>query len=84
MYELALIIDEYATEFGWINEDCFCIWVSWYWIDNCLDDLRDLYSNSLFDDGGISAKIQDDCICIELSDTFIDIESMFPKDKYKH
>ena len=84
MNDLKEIIDEYAEELGWVNAEVFCIWVRWCWIDDFLTDLRILYGCEVFDIEGIKALVQDDYICIELSDTYIDIEELYPKEKYQH
>lgn len=41
----------------------------------------------IFEDGGFDANMQGDYVCIDLCVTigsFVDIEEMFPKDKYGH
>lgn len=83
MNDLKEIIDEYAEELGWVK-DVFCIWVRWWLIDDFLRAFRDAYGSEVFDIEGIKALLQDDYICIELSDTYIDIEDFYPKDEYGH
>lgn len=84
MKDLKQIVDEYADEFGWIDDDIFCVWVDWVETDDFLTALRELYGTGLFDDGGITAHVGDRYICFELSDGYIDIEGVYPKDEYRH
>ena len=77
----------FAEEIGWINEKVFCVWVSYYWIKEFIDGLKNIFGNGLFDDGGFNANLQDTCICIDLCEAIghiVDIEKIFPKEKYKH
>ena len=46
-----------------------------------------MFGLGLFDDGGIEANMQTDCICIDLCillGNYLDIETVFPKDQYQH
>lgn len=74
-------------EFGWITPDEFCVWVSYSKIADFIDCLNAIFGVGLFDDGGISANMQDDCICFDLCELlggYFSIEDVFPKDKYRH
>jgi hypothetical protein len=50
--------------------------------------LNDIFGYSLFDEGGIEARICSDCVCIDLEEVTsgygIDLEGMFPRSKYTH
>lgn len=93
LYKLIMTPDEtclefsYVQELGWINEKVFCVWISYHWIKDFIDGLKYIFGNGLFDDGGFNANIQDDCICIDLCEAIgyaVDIEKIFPKEKYRH
>lgn len=78
---------EYVEEMGWINEKEFCIWVSFMWIDELIEAMKKIFGNSLLDEGGIDVHMLSDCVCIDLCDLlgcYLQIEDIFPKDKYQH
>lgn len=77
----------YVEEFGWISTGEFCAWVSYLCLNDFMTDLKNIFENGMFDDGGFDANMQEDCICIDLCEAvgdYLDIEEVFPKDKYKH
>ena len=94
LYKLIIIPDEedrdilYVNEFGWINNNEFCIWVNISIIDDFIEKLKDIFGYSFFDDGGIEASIGCDDICINLTEACgiydVNLEQIFPKDKYTH
>lgn len=52
-----------------------------------MDLLKELLGYGIFDDSGFNASMQGDCVCIDLCEaigSFIDIEEIFPKDKYRY
>lgn len=92
LYKLCCTDDnKYGTctvdELGWINDNEFCVWVSYLYLKDFMDSLKVLLGYEIFDDGGFNANMQGDCVCIDLCEaigSFVDIEEVFPKDKYKH
>lgn len=50
--------------------------------------LKDIFGYSLFDEGGIEARIGSDYVCIDLEEVIsgygIDLEEVFPRSKYTH
>ena len=93
LYKLIITPDEtdlefsYIQELGWINEKQFCVWLSYHWIKEFIDGLKNIFGNNIFDDGGFSANIQETCVCIDLCEAvghIVDIEKIFPKEKYQH
>ncbi len=87
--ELYKLISEsdYVDEMGWISEKEFCIWVSFVWIDDLIEEMRKIFGNSLLDEGGIDVRMLDGYFCIDLCDllgNYLQIEDVFPKDKYQH
>lgn len=77
----------YVDEFGWISTGEFCVWVSYLWLNDFMNDLKDIFGNGMFDDGGFDANMQEDGVCIDLSEAigdYLDIEEVFPKEKYQH
>lgn len=76
-----------VDEFGWITPDEFCVWILYSDIAEFINCLNAIFGIGLFDDGGISASMQDDCICFDLCELlggYFSIEDVFPKDKYRH
>lgn len=94
LYKLIIKPDEedsdisYVDEFGWVSDTEFYVWINLIWFDNFVKRLNNIFGYSLFDEGGIEARIQSDCVCIDLEDFVgqygIDLEDVFPKSKYKH
>jgi hypothetical protein len=91
LYKLIISPDnddiQYVDEFGWIKDE-FVVWVSKWWWNEFITRLTQILGYSIFDDGGFDAKIQADGIYFTLSDVTdkygIDLENVFPKEKYRH
>lgn len=91
LYKLFTETDEYdetlVDEFGWIGE-YFYVWVDYSVCYEFMNKLKEIFGCSLFDNGGFDATIQFDSINFVLQDIIggygIDLEKVFPKDKYKH
>ena len=76
-----------VEELGWISDREFCVWVSWFCIRDFINGLQRIFGYSVFDDGGFDANMQVGGVCIDLCEAVghcIDLEEVFPKDKYKH
>lgn len=77
----------YIDEFGWINDDTFCVWISHLWLYEFIEGLKEIFGYGLFDDGGVEVNMQADCTCISLSTLlggYLDIETVFPKKLFQH
>lgn len=77
----------YVDELGWINDKEFCVWVHYLYLKEFIEELNEIFGCGIFDDGGFDANMQESSVCIDLCEalgSFIDIEEIFPKDKYKH
>lgn len=92
LYKLITEKDElgisYVDELGWINDTQFCVWVSNYFFKDFIDGMTEIFGYGLYDDGSFDGNIQADCVCIDLCEVLgnydIDLESIFPKNKYWH
>lgn len=93
LYKLIIRPDEsdsdicYVQELGWINDKKFCVWIDYLVLDEFMCRLKDIFGYGIFDDGGFDAKMQESYACIDLCAAIgdcVDIEAVFPKDKYKH
>lgn len=91
LYKLLTEVDEdewnIVQELGWISDKEFCVWVSYVWIDDFVTELKRIFGLGMFDVGGFDARMQCDCICIDLCvalEGYIDIEEVFTKEKYQH
>ena len=79
--------DCFVEELGWINDEEFCVWVPYMYLKEFMEELTKIFGYGIFDDGGFDANMQTDCVCIDLCDAIgscIDVEEVFPKDKYQH
>ena len=77
----------YVSEFGWVNDKEFLVWVSFVWFKEFMDKLTEIFGYGMFDDGNFNANIQSDTVCIDLNDVldgYVDIEEVFSKEKYQH
>lgn len=94
LYKLIMERDDcgfqYVEEFGWISAGKFCVWVSYLWLNDFMIDLKRIFGNYIFDDGGSDANMQQDGVCINLCEalgnyfSIDDIEEVFLKEKYPH
>ena len=78
----------WVDEFGWICGEEFCVWVNLLFFKDFMERFKEIFGSEVFDEGGIHAKIQEDCVCFALEDIMegygVELENVFPKDKYKH
>ena len=74
----------YVSEFDWINECQFVVWVDYLWIKAFMDKLIGIFGDGIFEDcHHFHAIMQSHAICIDLTDLldgFVDIEEVFPKE----
>jgi hypothetical protein len=76
-----------VEELGWISDTEFCVWVSYFYVKEFIESLYHIFGYGIFDDGGFDANMQVGGVCIDLCEAVghcIDIETVFPKEKYKH
>lgn len=92
-YKLIMTPDEqdldfsYVIEFGWVGNKQFLVWVSFNWFKEFIEELTKIFGYGIFDDGNFNANIQSDTVCIDLNDVlkgYVDVEELFPKEKYQH
>lgn len=94
LYKLIMQPDEddpdisWVDEFGWICGEEFCVWVNLLFFKDFMERFKEIFGSEVLDEGGIHAKIQEDCVCFALEDIMegygVELENVFPKDKYKH
>ena len=75
-----------VEESRWIGDKKFCVWVSWFFIEDFIKELLRIFGYAIFDDGGFNVNIQADSVCIDLCEAVghcIDLEEVFPKEKCK-
>ena len=76
----------YVSEMGWVK-DMFLIWIPYGLLEDFMENMVSIFGYGLFDDGAFDANMQSDGVCIDLAEVlggYLDIESVFPKDKFKH
>ena len=79
--------DNFVDELGWISDTEFCVWISYYQLNDFINRATEIFGYGMFDDGGFKANMQSHCACIDLCEMFgdyVDIESVFSKDIYQH
>lgn len=94
IYKLIMNPDEddsaisYVDEFGWINDCEFIVWINIVWFHEFIKQLREIFDETIFDEGGFEATIGPGYVCIDLVDILsgydIDFEEVFPKSKFTH
>lgn len=81
-YEIVLV-----DELGWVNNE-FLVWVSYLWIKEFIESLKEIFGDSLTDDGGFDGNFQSDGVCLNLEEILdgynIDLKTIFPIEKYKY
>ena len=93
IYKLIITPDEedldvsYVSESGWVSDTEFLVWVDYIWFKEFMDGIIEIFGYGIFDESNFNANIQSDSVCIDLRNVlagYVDIEEVFPKDKYKH
>ena len=82
-----LVNSDIVTEKGWINDSEFCVWVNYIALDEFVEELKKLFGNGIFDDGGFNANMQEYGVCIDLCSVVtddIDMKEVFPVVEYQH
>lgn len=76
----------YVSEFGWINDKKFIVWVNYVWVQDFMNALAEIFGKEIFDDGGFDANMQSDGIAFDLCEAVgdLDVEAVFPKDVYRY
>ena len=77
----------YVDEFGWVNNTDFFVWVSYSRFEKFMEGLTEIFGNSIFNYGGFTVYMQKDGICFDLEEAvgcYVDLEEVFPKDKFRH
>ena len=78
--------DILIEEFGWVKDE-FCVWIRHSMLDDFIQYFIHEFGYCELGAGGIDVKLQDTYIVINLCELFgdiVNIESVFPKDKYAH
>lgn len=87
LYKMITDDENCIDELGWINDKQFCVWISYFRLDDFMDRAKSIFGYGMFDDGGFNANMQSDGVCIDLYEMlgdYLDIENVFPKEKYQH
>lgn len=80
-----LVENTLVEEFGWV-EDKFCVWIRHSALDEFIQYFIREFGYCGLDEGGVDVKLQYECVVIDLCELLedVDIESVFPKEKYIH
>ena len=86
--ELYKLIKNDGSEFGWVNDDEFLVWLYHFQLDNFIKDMTKIFDYGMFDEELVEAHIGKDYIVIDLacmlSGEDIELERVFPKEEFKH
>lgn len=62
------------------------VWVSYLWVNEFMESLKDIFGESVFRDYGFEGLFQSNCICLDLYEILenyeIDLEEIFPIKEY--
>ena len=78
--------DTLVEEFGWVKDE-FCVWIRHSALDEFIQYCIREFGYCGLDDGGIDIRLQYECVVINLCELLgddVDIESVFPKERYAH
>ena len=78
--------DTLVEEFGWVKDE-FCVWIRHSALDEFIQYFIREFGYCGLDSGGVDVRLQYECVVINLCELFgddVDIELVFPKDKYEH
>jgi hypothetical protein len=82
------LVTKDVSEFGWVNDEVFYVWVSHFELSNFIKDIIKIFDDGMFDENTIEAHISKDYIVIDLADMLsgedIDFKRVFQKDEFKH
>ena len=51
-----------VDELGWISDNEFCVWVSYLYLKEFMNKLKELFGYGIFDDGGFDANTSGLCL----------------------
>lgn len=77
----------YTKELGWVNDKEFLVWVDYTWLREFMEQMTKIFGSDLYTDGSFTAYVRETGICFDLVSAvgdYVDIETVFPKDKYQH
>ncbi len=90
LYKLCVKPDDedirYVREMGWENSE-FLVWISYVWLKDFMDRFKQIFGADIFAEGSFGGVFLEDCVCFDLCEAVgyaVDLENIFPKDKYKH
>lgn len=74
-----------VEEFEWVKDE-FCVWIRHSVLDEFIQYFIREFGCCGLDSGGVDVRLQYECVVVNLCELLedVDIESVFPKDKYAH
>ena len=79
--------EELVSEFGWCSDGSCYTWVDYRNLEEFMGKAIETFGYGIFDDGGFNANMQSDGVCFDLCEmvgSYMTVEDVFPKEKYKH
>ena len=92
LYKLVLTEDNdhkvaLADKLRWVSEDELCVWVSYSWISEFIESIRNIFGEAIFDYGAFDGNFQFDGVCLSLQEILkgydINLKKIFPIEKYQ-
>lgn len=76
-----------VSEFGWVSLVNFAVWIDYYYLDDFVARLQNIFGYGIFENGYQGCVMLDNCIYIELYELIgddIDLEELFPIEEFEH
>lgn len=91
IYKLIATDENYGmnlpSEFGWVSERTFIVWVPYAYIQLFSEALINIFSYDYYmENGGVNTKMQERGMAIDLTSIIFrdELEDVFPRDKYTY
>lgn len=87
--ELLELITIHISEYGWVDDNQFYIWVDYEDVSDITRRLSDIFGNNMFEENCTMAILRDGFLVIDLVEALdwcdeICIEDVFDREKYKY
>lgn len=77
-----------AQELRWVSDDELLVWVSYLWLREFMESIKNIFGNGMFDDGSFDGNFQEDGVCINLVKMIegygINLKEIFPPERYNY
>lgn len=87
LYKLITNDNNYVNELGWVSDKEFFVWVPYLELYDFMKELKRIFGYGLFDGDSFNVNMREDSVCIDLCEAvgdYLNLEDVFPRDKYQH